>query len=71
MDISSVLTREQREAGLAVYEDNAYILLTRGKEVLQAWLSAKVRDKLVIQMEAQKYLARKINSTGRARVAVK
>jgi hypothetical protein len=59
MNVSSILTKEQRESGLSLYEDNAFIFLTKGKEVLHCWHATRSCNIIEIKSIASRFVNHK------------
>jgi hypothetical protein len=55
MRLNDILTREQEEAGLSLYDDEDAVYLQYGDRVLAVWSATKVTQAL-IRVKAQFYL---------------
>jgi hypothetical protein len=60
MHLKDILTREQEEAGLTLYDDEDFIYLGYKEKVLAAW-SSKNASEVMIRVKAQEFLDRWIN----------
>ena len=58
MDLNYILTQEQREAGLSVYDDEDMVFLAQKGKILAVWLAKRVTQ-AAIRDEAQNTLLRK------------
>lgn len=60
MKLNSILTREQEEAGLTLYDDEDFIYLYHKSKVLAVWSTREVSE-VLIRVKAQELLDRWIN----------